>query len=355
MDRQDKKLRGIATYGPKQSLTSLRVSKDALAEHGIELELFHLPRRRLKHWRTTYLQDIRFLWRLWRGSYDFLILNSGVVMMGRPATLAAALRIARAKRIALLALWRNAGSKFDEMRERIGSARYERSVRLIQSAPIAHMAISRQTADDVHAAIGSTRPVVIGNCQAVPVNYLAPVPPQDPPIVLNVASVMHRKRPDLFVEIAAKVLQLVPEARFEWVGGEATPEIERQIADLGLTEKIRFIGHVDDPYPFMQRASLFLLTSEEEGFGLVLAEAMACSRTVAAFSGTGAAEVPGDTGLILDSDDPAGAAQAIAAEISKPQAERVNAAARQRYLDLYSPAAYAARLAGVIHGGSPNT
>ncbi|MEA3249109.1 MAG: glycosyltransferase [Patescibacteria group bacterium] len=50
--------------------------------------------------------------------------------------------------------------------------------------------------------------------------------------------------------------------------------------ELGIESKIDFIGFRENPYPFMQVADLFVMSSLWEGFGIAHAEAMACGAPV---------------------------------------------------------------------------
>lgn len=52
--------------------------------------------------------------------------------------------------------------------------------------------------------------------------------------------------------------------------------LEKMIRKLGLQEKVSLPGWVSNPYAFMSRASLFVLSSKLEGLPTVLIEAMAC-------------------------------------------------------------------------------
>jgi glycosyltransferase involved in cell wall biosynthesis len=58
-------------------------------------------------------------------------------------------------------------------------------------------------------------------------------------------------------------------------GGPEREDLERQTEELGLTEDVALPGHVDNPFAYMARAALFVLSSRWEGSGNVLTEAMA--------------------------------------------------------------------------------
>ena len=337
-------LKGVVTFSVRQSLTSFASSKRELHALGVDIALRWIGVSPIR----SFFHDLRFLGGLLARRNDFVILNSGVLYMIRPRLLALALAILKRRNVPVFVLWRNAASKFDEIRRSHGEARFLTAAALMRDPALAHLAISDETARNVRDALGCNLPQNILNCRSMPERYLEPVEPEEPPIVLNVASGIPRKGPDIFTDIAIATCRAQPQVRFCWLGSEAPAAEAEKIEAAGLEDRIVFKPFDPDPFAYMQRASLFLLTSREEGFGLVLAEAMACSRTVLSFAGTGAAEVAGETGLVLPNGDVEATCEAILDILAKPVGERVNHAARERYLALYSPAAYAARLAQVI-------
>lgn len=56
--------------------------------------------------------------------------------------------------------------------------------------------------------------------------------------------------------------------------------IEKEVERLGLQERVILLGHRDNPYAYMRRARALLLSSDYEGFSLVIAEALACGTPV---------------------------------------------------------------------------
>jgi glycosyltransferase involved in cell wall biosynthesis len=104
------------------------------------------------------------------------------------------------------------------------------------------------------------------------------------PIVLHVGSTAPRKRLDLLLRIFAAVRARVPELRLIRVGGEFT-RAQRQLAqELSVLNAIAVMPFIrkDLLAALYRRASVLLLTSEREGFGLPLIEAMACGTPVVA-------------------------------------------------------------------------
>ncbi|MCK8816305.1 glycosyltransferase [Natroniella sulfidigena] len=58
--------------------------------------------------------------------------------------------------------------------------------------------------------------------------------------------------------------------------GKKRKELEKLISELELNDDIELIGFVDNPFAYMSKADLFVLSSQWEGFGNVIVEAMAC-------------------------------------------------------------------------------
>ena len=80
--------------------------------------------------------------------------------------------------------------------------------------------------------------------------------------------------------------------------GEERAEIEAAIADYSLSEFVKLLGRRDDIADLMSAADFFVLSSAYEGFGLVVAEAMACETFVVATDSGGVKEVMGGYGLL---------------------------------------------------------
>lgn len=339
---------GLVTYCARQSLTSFASSREELRLEGVDIHLVRFREIEAHSWPLALGRDLALLWRLLTGRWDFLLLNSGASLLVRPRLLHLCLTIARKRNIPTFLLWRNAAEKFGSIEKKVGRAMLARSFARVTAKRVKHLAISNQTAREVERIVGCDPITNIHNCRRMPAEYLNIVEPKLPPVVLNMAGVSYRKAPDRFVSVAISVCARNPDVLFRWVGGAAPAELQQAIDDAGLSHRIAFIPHVDDPFSHMRDAYCLFLTSREEAFGLVLAEAMACARTVVSFAGTGAAEVPGDTGRVFGWDEEEAIVGYLDGMARKPPAEMVNLEARQRYDALYSPRAYAGHLASVI-------
>ncbi len=64
-------------------------------------------------------------------------------------------------------------------------------------------------------------------------------------------------------------------------GSESHIAQVKQLANqLGIAERVLFLGFQANPYPFIRHASLLVLSSDSEGFGNVLVEALLCDTPV---------------------------------------------------------------------------
>ncbi|MCU4308170.1 glycosyltransferase [Acinetobacter radioresistens] len=80
--------------------------------------------------------------------------------------------------------------------------------------------------------------------------------------------------------------------------GEERSEIEAAITNYELSNNVKLLGRRDDIVDLMSAADFFVLSSVYEGFGLVVAEAMACETFVVATNCGGVKEVMGGHGLL---------------------------------------------------------
>ena len=86
--------------------------------------------------------------------------------------------------------------------------------------------------------------------------------------------ILTKKNNDMLVEVAKEVLMHNDEWKWIILGeGEDRKKLETQIHKYGLDGKVILKGNVEDIDSFYDKASIFVLTSRFEGFGLVLTEA----------------------------------------------------------------------------------
>lgn len=98
------------------------------------------------------------------------------------------------------------------------------------------------------------------------------------PFLLHVGSCIPRKRIDILLEVFAQIQAIYPKLQLVKVGGEWTQSQQQQIAQLNIGNSIIHLQGLQRPTiaALYRRASAVLLTSEAEGFGLPVIEALAC-------------------------------------------------------------------------------
>ena len=102
---------------------------------------------------------------------------------------------------------------------------------------------------------------------------------------------------------------------------ERYPDSRKRAAELGLGDRIRFLGPIpDSDLPALYAAAeLFVTASLYEGFGLPALEAMACETPIACSNTSSLPEVVGDAGLLFDPLDVDAIAAAIRRALESPE------------------------------------
>ncbi len=173
----------------------------------------------------------------------------------------------------------------------------------------------------------------------------------DEALIMHASNFREVKNLPAVVRVFERVVARRP-ARLLLVGeGPELPAVREQVDELGLRDKVEFLGHVDELQGVLPAADVLLLPSLHESFGLVALEAMACGVVPVATNVGGAAEFVQDgvNGFLRAPDDEEGMAEAVLAVLDDPQLRlqmaedaRRDAAADfgapcvlKKYLDLY--------------------
>lgn len=190
-----------------------------------------------------------------------------------------------------------------------------------------------------------------GRCQAIagralPVRvvYLGAHPPDLTPgttapngrtRIVTVAHLVARKRHDVVLRAIAR-LDPAKRPEYEVIGdGPCRPELERLAAELGLADRVRFLGQLPNPEAVAEAAScdLFVMPGVEEPFGVAFVEAMAAGLPAIGSRGEGGPEdiAAAGPGMVLVSpDDPGELATVLDRLIGDPgELARLGAAARE--------------------------
>jgi glycosyltransferase involved in cell wall biosynthesis len=128
--------------------------------------------------------------------------------------------------------------------------------------------------------------------------------------------------------------------------GPERDALERQIAELGIEGSARLMGFTARLHDELARASVYVMTSRQEGFPMVLLEAMGAGLPVVSVDcQTGPRDLVTDgvDGRIVPEDDEAALVEAVDALIADAGARRAYGAAALQAAAHYDPSAIAAR------------
>lgn len=103
------------------------------------------------------------------------------------------------------------------------------------------------------------------------------------PVIIGMGRLIRVKRFDRLLEAFAGLHHRHPQARLVILGdGPLREELENLAAGLGVQEMVSFPGFQSNPYAWIAKADLFVLSSDTEGFPMAILEAMALGTCVLA-------------------------------------------------------------------------
>jgi len=151
-----------------------------------------------------------------------------------------------------------------------------------------------------------------------------------------------RKNVRLLFDAYARVCRTVPSAPdLVLIGKAPSPADMAYLTDLGIADRVRIYTDVSQPTlaEFYRGARLFVLSSDEEGLGLVILEAMASGLPVVstACRGPATSVLDGETGFLIPVGDAVALSDAIKRLLLNPDlARRMGEAGRQRAVERFS-------------------
>lgn len=160
---------------------------------------------------------------------------------------------------------------------------------------------------------------------------------RDFPLIIAVGSLVRAKGFPCLLHAFAKVRESL-KVRLVILGrGKELQELKALSEDLNIAQEIAFLGFESNPYKYMAKADLFVLSSLWEGFPSVLLEAMACGIPIvstACSSGPDEILTPGVNGLLVSPADCEALAEAISKVIRDEQMrQRFSAAAQEKVVE----------------------
>ncbi|CAN5848993.1 hypothetical protein BH23DEI1_BH23DEI1_23280 [soil metagenome] len=137
-----------------------------------------------------------------------------------------------------------------------------------------------------------------------------------PPVVMSIGRLSPEKDFATLLWAFARLRSTGPHHLLILGEGRERRRLEALAEELGIAADVRMPGFVADPYPYLARASVYVLSSEREGLPSALIQAMACSCPVVSTDcPSGPAEVllAGELGELV----PIGDAETMAAAIGR--------------------------------------
>ena len=176
-------------------------------------------------------------------------------------------------------------------------------------------------------------------------------PPQTMAVIGYVSNFLRRKRPLIFVEMAARLRDRFETELFFPMFGEtdSTPDkevkhqVNAKISEYGLTSQCVLMGWRYPIEPWIMGCDVLVAPAVREPFGRTLIEAMLCGTPIVAADDGGHKEIirHGETGLLVRADEAAAFAGAVAELYTQPRmAKAIAARAKTAALATYSVEAH---------------
>ena len=144
--------------------------------------------------------------------------------------------------------------------------------------------------------------------------------PQDAVVLLSVGEVNKNKNHGIVIE----ALKDFPQARYVLCGDGPLLEDRKKLAEnLGLSEKVHFLGYRNDVSRFYHMADVFVFPSFREGLPVSLMEAMASGVVCVASRNRGTRDLLPDSRLLFDADNITELKQKLVAAITENQENEI--------------------------------
>lgn len=156
-------------------------------------------------------------------------------------------------------------------------------------------------------------------------------------IVTVVAALYREKGIEYFLRAVPRVLEKVPDAHFLVVGdGDEKDYFTALVSELNIGGYVSFLGRRDDIASILEASTVLVLpSSEREGFGLALVEAMAMGVPVVASNIGGIPEIVVDkrNGFLVEPGSAEGIADRVILLLSSRELRRKLSAGARKYVE----------------------
>jgi len=134
-----------------------------------------------------------------------------------------------------------------------------------------------------------------------------------------------------------RALRRVPDAELVLVGeGDSRPAMQQLASDLGISERVHFLGARPDIPQLLKLADLYVHASNFEGFGMAALEAMSAGLPVVASDVPGLKEVVKGAGMMVPPHDEEALAKTIREILESKQTRQRMATASQKRATQFS-------------------
>jgi glycosyltransferase involved in cell wall biosynthesis len=163
-------------------------------------------------------------------------------------------------------------------------------------------------------------------------------------VIIMVGRITYQKNPELFIDIAEKIIPHISKVQFFWIGdGDKYKAIATLVASKGLSKHITLTKEIphDMVIAALRESSLLLFTSRFEGLPITLLEAMAARLPVVAAAVSGIPELIKDqeNGFLFKKNDAAEAVKKVVNLYTDTQLrDRMASKAYEQVAKEYAPA-----------------
>lgn len=168
--------------------------------------------------------------------------------------------------------------------------------------------------------------------------------PRQIPVALAVGRLEPVKNYPLLLDAVERVRRRMPMRLIVLGEGGERRRLEEEIRRRRLEDAVALLGVAENPYGYMAAADALVLASVQEGFALVLVEAMACGAPVLATATSGAVDIvrPG-SGEVVPLGDADALADALARILEDPSAAAALREGGNRRAEDFAPKVVAQR------------
>ncbi|EOU1828479.1 glycosyltransferase [Clostridium perfringens] len=123
--------------------------------------------------------------------------------------------------------------------------------------------------------------------------------------LVSVGRLIESKRFDLIIKAHKNVLDRGIKQNLIILGdGPLKKELKDLTKKLGVNNSVKFLGFIDNPYPYIKKSNIYIMASEYEGLPLVICEALALKKLIISTKCTGPKEIlKNGSGILVECGD----------------------------------------------------